>query len=618
MIHIAKCIVDIDSDHIMKSPSSSPNNPKTSPLPKPEKQSIWKMRQPEPPRKYQLFPKVRRLPVLDSITKDVGGEKAVPSPQASRSDKTDKLLVFDGLKKRLNHHSLAQRHKIRVVETEPMTTVPELAMDSATIPGRLPSHEHSISVPSDSFGKHHLTNTFDIVPSNNEGPEPRSVCNETPQACPRKIAFVSPKNSASLVIPKCHAPVPLVQCQQPLNCFSTRDNSLRSSSSDRSPQSQIALTSNSFIPSFTTPYLAAANATTCATLPTPISAPPMESQTAPSKQWGENNTPSNIETEGGSGFRGYRKGDSEVSAIINTGRLRKGPDLRTHNYPILQWTEPKKGNSLDPKAFEQLLPSGLKQADALEQLEQSELSFLRKQAFAQIGRFEVLKAADVKMLSEELCYLDERNKYLRHIYSTLLKGRRNLHSRILQYLRSPHTAKFSHESIVKQEEALAELDASIDDWMNKLKQAENRRTRVHQKLLEHMAAAACLVVGGLTTSLEPPTNVIASGVGNISTASRSLLHQTFTSAHTASSSTLSQPVVRRVLSTVVEQAGIEEAAMQESKGLIMSTVPLKRDDVESIRIYAGDDVYAHLDDIKNKTTRMGNRANPIISTADMI
>jgi hypothetical protein len=47
----------------------------------------------------------------------------------------------------------------------------------------------------------------------------------------------------------------------------------------------------------------------------------------------------------------------------------------------------------------------------------------------------------------------------------------------------------SPASILKQQEALMELDHSIDDWVTKLEQAENRRTRVRQKLLEHVAAA---------------------------------------------------------------------------------------------------------------------------------
>ena len=49
-------------------------------------------------------------------------------------------------------------------------------------------------------------------------------------------------------------------------------------------------------------------------------------------------------------------------------------------------------------------------------------------------------------------------------------------------------AKFSSDSILKQEEALAALDLSIDDWILKLEHADNRRTRVRQKLLEHVAA----------------------------------------------------------------------------------------------------------------------------------
>lgn len=51
---------------------------------------------------------------------------------------------------------------------------------------------------------------------------------------------------------------------------------------------------------------------------------------------------------------------------------------------------------------------------------------------------------------------------------------------------------FSRESILKQEEALADIDDAIDDWIRKSGQAENRRTRVRQKLLEHVAAALTL------------------------------------------------------------------------------------------------------------------------------
>jgi hypothetical protein len=51
---------------------------------------------------------------------------------------------------------------------------------------------------------------------------------------------------------------------------------------------------------------------------------------------------------------------------------------------------------------------------------------------------------------------------------------------------------FSKERLLKQEEILVELDKSIDDWIVKLEHAENRRLRIRQKLLEHVAAAMAL------------------------------------------------------------------------------------------------------------------------------
>ncbi len=75
-------------------------------------------------------------------------------------------------------------------------------------------------------------------------------------------------------------------------------------------------------------------------------------------------------------------------------------------------------------------------------------------------------------------------------------------------------AIFSHDSILRQEEALAELDKSIDDWVMKLEQACNRRAQVHQRLLEHIAAALTLkptkrpespdVINDIRLSTSPP------------------------------------------------------------------------------------------------------------------
>lgn len=63
---------------------------------------------------------------------------------------------------------------------------------------------------------------------------------------------------------------------------------------------------------------------------------------------------------------------------------------------------------------------------------------------------------------------------------------------MISYLKRGETVIFSRESLLKQEEALAELDVSIDEFIHKLEQAENRRLRLRQKLLEHVAAALVL------------------------------------------------------------------------------------------------------------------------------
>lgn len=88
--------------------------------------------------------------------------------------------------------------------------------------------------------------------------------------------------------------------------------------------------------------------------------------------------------------------------------------------------------------------------------------------------------------------LDERCEYLRSTQKSIRLGRRSLHTRTIAYLRFPMTVPISQESMLKQEKALAELDAAMDDWASKLEQAENRRTRVRQRLLEHMAAVLSL------------------------------------------------------------------------------------------------------------------------------
>jgi hypothetical protein len=79
---------------------------------------------------------------------------------------------------------------------------------------------------------------------------------------------------------------------------------------------------------------------------------------------------------------------------------------------------------------------------------------------------------------QELRALDERCDYLRKTYKSLRAGRQKLHGRMISYLRRGETVIFSRES--------------LDEFILKLEQAENRRLRLRQKLLEHVAAAIVL------------------------------------------------------------------------------------------------------------------------------
>lgn len=612
MAHIAKCIVDVDANHISKLVSHHPNDLKTSPLPPPDKPFTWRMQQPEPPRKYQLFPKERKLPVLNSNNKAPDVEKPLPVPGGQANDKAEKQSTGSGLKKRLNQHNIVRRRKVSVPELGPMTTVQEISMDSPTIPGRPPLHERSISAPGHTSRKHNLADNFLNIESDDDAPEILSPVAESLHS--RGSGPLSPRQLTPLVIPKSDFIASRLRRQQSLNQFPSRGDTHRQGRMEESPRSRTPLTTpSSSLPDLTSPRSASTTAPSTATIATPVSAPIFESRTCSPKPWDGRCTPP-TQTELPRPEQGHRRGGSESSGIMDRGRPRKRSDIRPNNGPIIQRTESKRSKSSEQSsrtAFEKL-PQGVVLSEAVDKLEPNELVMLQKQAVAQAEGFEILKPADFELLSRELRHLDERTEYLRRTYNSLRIGRRNLHSRICQYLRSPRVVKFSHESMLRQEEALAELDASIDDWVNKLEKAESRRMLIRQKLLEHVAAAASLSIGGMPTSPQSSQQTISmtprNGLGNISTPPRSPSKQSFTPTRAQSKSPSPQRS-GKVPSTIIEQPLVEEAAAVIAEERVSCGSSLKREDVESIRIYAGDDVYALLADVENEITKMSNNVN---------
>jgi hypothetical protein len=237
-----------------------------------------------------------------------------------------------------------------------------------------------------------------------------------------------------------------------------------------------------------------------------------------------------------------------------------------------------------------------------------EMTAVHTHAYRQAERFEVLEMADVEALSKELRRLDERTEYLRRTYTSLRAGRRNLQSRLCQFLRSPRAERLSFDTLLKQEEALAELDSSIDEWVNKLEMAENRRTRVRQKLLEHVAAAAILKVpeGATPSPREHPSQAIVNqtsiGLRDISTPPRSPTKQV--SAHRGSDSPSPQRVVVQVPSMILEDPPRQDVNCEQDDQPNAEAGSLRRADVESIRIYAGDGIASLLADVESEITRL--------------
>ncbi|KAI1862596.1 uncharacterized protein JN550_010121 [Neoarthrinium moseri] len=605
-----------------------------------KKPYTWRMQHPET-RKYQLFPREKQLPPV-TAGKQLDPEQAFALAMGQAGDKSDKTEKSSGLRLRIKEHNLIRRRKVSVPELGPMTTVQEVAMDSPTIPGRPALHERSISSPVNTLRQHNLAEsmsyTQDTCNENAETKKPNAVIDPQKSRGAAPVQPMSPKSLAPLVIPIQNNSLPRLARQLSLSRLrsgSTPEPGNRSAKNDESPKMRTPFTP--FTPLSSSAYTTTPkSAVTSSTLPTPISAP-LESRESP-RPWEKyvNSTPnatpqannsdtmstpkaepeiprsatamsyrteSDMPIRSGTAFS-HRRNQSDTGSIMERGRPRK----RVDGTPVgvsLRRTGSKRSKSAERRAFEQL-PQGWKPSEATSMLDQSEISYLQKQALGQATRFEVLKKDDVESLSKELRHLDERTDYLRRTYTSLRAGRRNLHSRICQYLRSPRVAKFSYDSMLKQEEALAELDASIDDWVTKLEHAENRRTRVRQKLLEHVAAAATLSIPsdivGASESLQQAMGVRALDSHiEVSTPPRSPT-KAEAQLHAQSPSPSPQRVVARVPSVIPEVPSEDTAGLDLDDKVSERQSALQR--MESIRIYADSDVYALLADVESEFTKL--------------
>ncbi|KAG6041698.1 hypothetical protein E4U41_002781 [Claviceps citrina] len=621
MAHIASCVANAEHSSISRPLSPAPSTFSTTQSTSSSDRSFtWRMLLPTDPCRYQSHSKDKPMPGLKS-NRAPDSKAGVETPLV-----VEKQTAGCGPRHRPHLQApSARRRKISVPELGTMTTVREEVMDSPTIPGLPPMHERSISAP--------IERAHAFSPK-----QPASV-----RAQPQPESLSGSLSPIFIPVPE-----PVLSLLRPgrtgakLSMDSTSSWSSQGTGMDLS---RTGLTSSS------TPNLSyhrsaiAPDGASSATLPA-FPSTWENSTTLRSAQSVRHVLPATTDRHGKPHvpLHHHHRGCSEPSSSspgTDRSRPRKRADTQTNNAPAAFEEEDgqnKGAISPERRAFEEL-PRGWQPAEARQKLSATELSALQKQALEQVGRYEILKADDVDALSKELRQLDERTEYLRQTQTSLRAGRRSLHARVCQYLRSPRVAKFSHQSLLKQEEALAELDASIDDWGAKLDQAENRRIRVRQKLLEHVAAAATIAGPEAATRIIMAAS-IQQGMGmqsptrprELSTPPRSPLQSSFSSrgsnassspsslspfpspSPSPSPSSSSQRVAAQVPSTIFEQPVLEEKAEDEAheaheahlnSSRRTSIVSIRRGDVESIRVYAQEDVFALLADVENEVISMG-------------
>ncbi|KAH4106986.1 hypothetical protein HBI82_035270 [Parastagonospora nodorum] len=403
--------------------------------------------------------------------------------------------------------ALARRRKVSVPELgNTMTTVQEMAVDSPTIPGRPPlrqlsyeafGHERSCSAP----GTNWRAGPFgDAMVSCVTGPSPGTSSQQTTPAFSD-----TPKASAkplSPIISPITSPKPLLKVDTtnfggdlelppqvpPKSPTVERKGSptplvLNSKASRTQLMTPASVTSGGNTPLSAADTRRSPNAIPLPTPPTTFINPFSTASPASSR-----GSPRVERRDPILAVSSSHNRNMSESSVMDRGR----PSRRNSSKRQRDRAMSEAQNAEPPTPDPWQLPHGMRVPEASRRMSDADKSLLHKQAYDQAGNFEVLNKRDVASLSRELRALDERCDYLRKTYKSLRAGRQKLHGRMISYLRRGETVIFSRESLLKQEEALAELDVSIDEFILKLEQAENRRLRLRQKLLEHVAAAIVL------------------------------------------------------------------------------------------------------------------------------
>ncbi|KAI1004391.1 hypothetical protein K3495_g3821 [Podosphaera aphanis] len=560
---------------------------------------------------------------------------ARPKDADNKSPQMQSEFPASRLKFKQTETKLNSRRKISVPELGPMTTVNESAMDSPTIPGRPPIHGRSLSLPVtspyDPSDEGLITALYNLDSETNfmNPTENAGSCNSnrrpTCSSMETNPTFSHDRNPTS-------KEPNLLQNNLNLNSRGS-ENPLRSTKGSHqeshtfsnmpkvSPLATIlawssAVTSSSnsegrssprpwnFGRSSPKPWSITSRSSpkssprvtqdTVISLPMPPITPPYCIHPNTSEQC-LHLSPSKNNIHSSSNHSRHESDDGNSLRVSDRGRPQRRPQGEygltesqsrcSSSNPTISTSasfDDERSTSPSSPSEQQCflsLPTGYSSSAVCQNLSQAELSHLQNQALSQARRFRILPSRDVESLSRELRALDERCEYLRSTHHNLRNERKSLHARICSYLRSHRVARFSVESLLKQEETLAELDRSIDNWICKLEQAENRRMRIRQKLLEHVAAAAILEKNnGCLGQNTPP---------------RSPQH-----SPDRLERVLEEDLLREDLLTPSSSHFNDDSSAKYQQ---RPSSPSQ----QSIRIYADNDVYALMDCVEEEIVRLG-------------
>ncbi|KAF2636469.1 hypothetical protein P280DRAFT_483741 [Massarina eburnea CBS 473.64] len=429
--------------------------------------------------------------------------------------------------------SLARRRKVSVPELgNTMTTVQETAIDSPTIPGRPPlrknsstetfGHERSSSLPGTNWRFDPFANALiscvtgpdQTTPLNSSEPSNINKMETTPSSLKKPLSpilspGVSMKPSLKVdtrTLPRTSDIPPAVPPKSPSTERRASPSPLKLNGKSSRSQLTPALTSNGSTPTSAKDSRRSPNMHFH--LPTPLSAM-SNPNNASSPRSAARNSPRVEKRDPFVAPAPTHNRNISDTSVIDRGRpiRRSSKRQRSQNHSETD-EDPSSAPPKDKDNWR--LPRGMRASEASMRMPEEEQEDLYKQASDQAEKFEVLNKRDVGSLSRELRAIDERCDYLRKTYKSLRAGRQKLHGRMISYLKRGETVIFSRESLLKQEEALVELDISIDEFIHKLEQAENRRLRLRQKLLEHVAAALVLNPSALSNLAEstPPRSPV--------------------------------------------------------------------------------------------------------------